>query len=95
MVTIGLSTASPMSGTEEEHHLHHQGQTQQPQSHLHLHPERPMYQPYETRPSTIAAKEFFHGTTANHFDWKSLPNRVERLCQVLREWVRLLQNTTI
>ena len=39
------------------------------------------------RPSTVAAKKFFSDTDGTSNDWKSLPDRVERLCQSLEAWV--------
>ena len=39
-----------------------------------------------TRPSTLAAKEFFAGER----NWKSLPLRIRRLVDVFDSWVRVL-----
>ena len=39
-----------------------------------------------TRPSTLAAKEFFAGER----NWKSLPLRIRRLVDVFESWVRVL-----
>lgn len=36
------------------------------------------------RPTFAAAKEFFGGSNV---DWKSLPRRLERLCQAIQDWV--------
>jgi hypothetical protein len=37
-----------------------------------------------TRPSTLAAEEFFSGDQ----HWKSLPHRIRRLVKVFENWVR-------
>ena len=52
------------------------------------------YQAFETRPTTVAAKEFFNGDGINGTrrkanNWRSLPQRVRRLCQVLENWVSM------
>jgi hypothetical protein len=39
-----------------------------------------------TRPTTLAAQEFF--SSGKNTDWKSLPRRLRRLCEVLEHWVR-------
>ena len=52
----------------------------------------PLFTPDETikavrtRPSTLAAKEFFAGER----NWKSLPLRIRRLVDVFESWVRVL-----
>ena len=43
-----------------------------------------------SRPSTVAAQEFFEGGR----NWQSLPGRVRRLCEVLEAWVRTTYLTT-
>ena len=43
-------------------------------------------QAIRTRPTTVAAQEFFAGSS--HRDWKSLPRRLRKLCDVLEAWVR-------
>ena len=56
---------------------------------------------FHTRPSTLAAKDFFQKSTATKDNnsgerrkkqrrnlWKSLPGRVRKLCETLQEWVR-------
>ena len=40
-----------------------------------------------TRPSTVAAQEFFEDPND---DWTTLPRRLKRLCQVLDDWVSFL-----
>lgn len=42
-----------------------------------------------SRPSARAAQEFFSG--ADSKNWKSLPQRLERLFQVLEGWVGFVQ----
>jgi hypothetical protein len=42
-----------------------------------------------SRPTAIAAQEFFAGVDAKN--WRSLPQRLERLCQVLEGWVSFVQ----
>ena len=39
----------------------------------------------KTRPSTVAAEEFF---APNNRDWKNLPSRLQKLVQSLHDWVR-------
>jgi hypothetical protein len=44
------------------------------------------------RPTTVAAEEFFADSigTPSVSEWKSLPQRIDRLCQVLDQWVSLV-----
>ena len=51
------------------------------------------FQAFPDRPSTRAAQEFFRDENGSQpLHWKNLPQRVERLCEVLDNWVRLTVN---
>lgn len=41
-----------------------------------------------SRLSTVAAKEFFSEADGSSNDWKTLPERINRLCQAFEGWVR-------
>lgn len=48
------------------------------------------FRAYDTRPSTVAAKEFFGDSdrsTKSPLHWETLPERVDKLCQTLMGWV--------
>lgn len=45
---------------------------------------------FKTRPTTIAAQEFFGSSPPMMECWQqSLPQRLQRLCDILTTWVRL------
>jgi hypothetical protein len=44
-----------------------------------------------SRPTTIAAQEFFSGVDSKN--WRTLPQRLERFCQVLEGWVSSVQES--
>jgi hypothetical protein len=41
-----------------------------------------------SRTSTVAAQQFFAETDGSSNDWKTLPERINRLCQAFEGWVR-------
>lgn len=45
------------------------------------------FEAVSTRPTTLAAQEFFAKENEREV-WQSLPRRLQRLCQILQDWVR-------
>jgi hypothetical protein len=42
------------------------------------------------RPSTVMAQEFLNNFGSGGSSWKTLPRRLSRLCEQLKNWVRAL-----
>ncbi len=52
------------------------------------------FEAVRTRPTTLAADEFFSKENERE-GWKSLPRRLQRLCQILQDWVRQTKDIEI